>query len=288
MATTTPDRRADSKYRLFGAKGSGSAAVEFLLGELGVEHEVLDAAPWTDPPGTAFAELQIVSKYAQLPTVVAPGGEVLTESVAILWTLAERHSSEWLPLVDTRARAACLRWMTFIAGNVYAAIGVVDYPERWLTEPSQHEALRAGAKGRIALAWRTLARANNSRRLRCQHIALVRRARGVARDPPAGTGVDRTGRGAPGCRRRVGTALAHLVVRAAPNARWRRRLLRALPRAFSAALTPNHPARPRQQSLPWRARRATSIGRVRLRSAEQSSPAASGRRARPACARRRA
>jgi len=157
MITTTPVRNANSKYRLFGAKGSGSAAVEFLLGELGVEHEVLDAAPWTDPPGPAFAELQGISKYAQLPTLMAPGGEVLTESVAILWSLLERHPSGWVPVADRRARAACLRWMTFIAGNVYSAIGIVDYPERWLAEPSQHEPLRAGAKGRIALAWRTLA-----------------------------------------------------------------------------------------------------------------------------------
>ncbi len=82
---------------------------------------------------------------------------MLTESVAILWTLAERHSSHWLPLADTRARAACLRWMTFIAGNVYAAIGIVDYPQRWLADRSRHEALRSGAKARIALAWRTLA-----------------------------------------------------------------------------------------------------------------------------------
>ncbi len=74
MATTTDDRNSSPKYRLFGAKGSGSAAVEFLLAVLDVEHEVLDAASWTDPAGPAFAELQSISKYAQLPTLIAPGG----------------------------------------------------------------------------------------------------------------------------------------------------------------------------------------------------------------------
>jgi len=150
-----------TRYVLYTGKRSGGASIEVMLGALSLEHELKDAAPWTDPVGEYFEELKTVNPLAQLPTLVTPGGEVLSESVAILWTLLERHPSGWVPAPSTRDRATCLRWMHFAAANVYTAVGVADYPARWTTSKSAaaRGAVERAAIARMKLAWDIVAAA---------------------------------------------------------------------------------------------------------------------------------
>lgn len=150
-----------TRYVLYTAKRSGSASVEVMLVALGLEHELKDATPWSNPPGPCFEELKAVNPLGQLPTLVTPGGEILTESVAVLWTLMERHPSEWVPALSTRDRATCLRWMQFAASTVYTAVGVADYPARWTTSRSQaaRSAVDRAAVARMQLGWDIVARA---------------------------------------------------------------------------------------------------------------------------------
>lgn len=148
-----------TKYVLYTAKRSGSASVEALLNALQLDVELKDAAPWTDPSGPYFEELKRVNSLGQLPTLVTPGAEVLTESVAILWTLLERHPSEWVPALSTRDRAQCLRWMQFAAATVYGAVGVADYPARWTTaaEEQVRKTVEDAAVARMKLSWDVIA-----------------------------------------------------------------------------------------------------------------------------------
>jgi GST-like protein len=148
-------------YTLYTARRSGSASVEVLMGALGLDVELRDATPWSEPPGPYFGELKQVNPLGQLPTLVTPGGEVLTESVAILWTVLERHPSEWVPAPSTRDRAACLRWMQFAASTVYAAVGVADYPARWTTAPDKaaRQAVEDAAVARMRIGWDIVAAA---------------------------------------------------------------------------------------------------------------------------------
>lgn len=146
-------------YRLYWARRSGAASVEFLLTQLGVDFELRDATPWSEPPGPAFAELKQVNPLGQLPTLITPGGEMLTESVAILWTLLERHPSRWAPTQSDRRRAQCLRWMCFAATNIYAAVGIADYPERWVAEPDAAKRLADNAVERMRQGWDCVAAA---------------------------------------------------------------------------------------------------------------------------------
>jgi GST-like protein len=150
-----------SRYVLYTANRSGAASVEVMLRALGLDFELKDATPWSDPPGPFFDELKTVNPLGQLPTLVTPGGEILTESVAVLWTLMERHPSEWVPAPSTTKRAACLRWMQFAAGTVYAAVGVADYPARWTTSrsPAARAAVERAAVARMKLGWDIVARA---------------------------------------------------------------------------------------------------------------------------------
>ena len=144
-----------NRYTLYTAKRSGAASVEVLLRALGLEFDLKDATPWDDVPGPFFEELKRINPLAQLPTLITPGEEVLTESVAILWTLLERHPSDWVPPLSTRDRAQCLRWMQFAAATVYAAVGVADYPERWTTaaDTPARKAVEAAAVARMQTGW---------------------------------------------------------------------------------------------------------------------------------------
>ncbi len=146
-------------YTLYTAKRSGAASVEVLLGALALEVDLKDASPWSEPPGPFFEELKQVNPLGQLPTLVTPGGEVLTESVAVLWTLLERHPSEWVPPLSTRDRAKCLRWMQFAASTVYTAVGVADYPSRWTTasDDAARKAAEDAAVARMKLGWDIIA-----------------------------------------------------------------------------------------------------------------------------------
>ncbi len=144
-----------ARYVLYTAPRSGAASVEVMLAALGLDFELREAAPWSEPPGPYFDELTAANPLAQLPTLITPGGEVLTESVAILWTLLERHPGDWLPAASSTDRAACLRWMQFVSSAVYAAVGVADYPDRWTTSRSAaaRAAVERAAVRRMKLGW---------------------------------------------------------------------------------------------------------------------------------------
>jgi GST-like protein len=150
-----------TRYVLYTARRSGAASVEVMLAALGLDFEMKDATPWSDPPGPFFEELKTVNPLGQLPTLVTPGGEILTESVAVLWTLLERHPSDWVPALSTRDRATCLRWMHFVAATVYTAVGVADYPARWTTSrtPAARAAVERAAVARMKLGWDIVAQA---------------------------------------------------------------------------------------------------------------------------------
>lgn len=140
-------------WTLYGSAGSGSAAVEMALALSGQRFRVLRASPWE--PDSAQAELQGLNPLGQIPTLVSPQGEVLTESAAILIHLGLIHpESGLLPTLPER-RAQALRALVFIAANLYAAIGVIDYPSRWCSgeDKALHERVRAGARTRLHHCW---------------------------------------------------------------------------------------------------------------------------------------
>lgn len=143
--------------RLFGSKGSGSAAVEAALTLCGVPFRRVDAATWK--PASALAALGRANALQQIPTLVLPDGAVLTESAAILIHLGLEHPASGLLPADPTARAQAMRGLVFIAANCYAAIGVIDYPERWTMSraAAERERLRKGARARLHRCWEVFA-----------------------------------------------------------------------------------------------------------------------------------
>ena len=142
---------------LFGSQGSGSAAVEIALQRCSLPFKVLRASTWE--ADSAQEALRRVNPLAQIPALQLEDGSVLTESAAILIHLGLCHPAAGLLPAEPGARAQALRGLVFIAANCYAAIGVIDYPERWLpdSEGTQRESLRLGARARLHSYWEIFA-----------------------------------------------------------------------------------------------------------------------------------
>jgi GST-like protein len=135
---------------LYGAKGSGAAAVECALRIAKARFKWVEAASWE--PGPGLKKLKKVNPLAQIPTLVLDDGSVMTESAAILIWLGQRYPKSGL-LPSKPAQA--LRGLVYIAANCYAAIGVIDYPPRFCKDcdDATTERIRAGTKARLHDYW---------------------------------------------------------------------------------------------------------------------------------------
>ncbi len=140
-------------WTLYGSLGSGSAAIEMALRRCGLPFRELRASTWE--PDSARSELLAANAMGQVPTLLDPDGAVMTESVAILMHLGLMFPASGLLPTDPAARAQALRGLVFVADNCYAAIGVIDYPERWLPDAGQPtlDQLRSGARQRLHACW---------------------------------------------------------------------------------------------------------------------------------------
>ena len=145
----------DSRYILYGARGSGSVAVEATLALLGVDHDVQDLAVLSDPAiSDALAQ---INPMRQLPALVLPSGELMTESAAILIWLADNHPQGRLsPPVGDARRAAFLRWMAFVSAAIYALFWIFDEPSRMTDGPAGQTQIKQRIEGRLAQCWATM------------------------------------------------------------------------------------------------------------------------------------
>jgi len=144
-------------YTLYGKKGSGSASTEAALEIIGAPYRIVETASWAT--NAAFDELLKINPLGQIPTLVLPDGGVLSESAAILIHLGSAHPESGLLPSHSSERAQTMRGLVFIAANCYAAISVIDFPERWCKdadEPTQ-ERIRAGTRDRLHQYWEMFA-----------------------------------------------------------------------------------------------------------------------------------
>ncbi|WP_303719046.1 glutathione S-transferase family protein [Brevundimonas naejangsanensis] len=143
-------------FTLYGAAGSGSAPVEATLRLIGLDYRVVEAPTWE---GEAERDkVAAVNPMRQIPVLVTPGGEVITESAAILIWLADAHPHARLsPGLDDPRRAQFLRWMIFIPAAVYSMFWVRDEPSRLVgDDPHAQAAIQQRTIDRIAECWRMM------------------------------------------------------------------------------------------------------------------------------------
>ena len=146
-------------YTLYGKKGSGSASTQAALEVIGAPYRIVETASWDT--NDAFVELLKVNPLGQIPTLVLDDGTAMSESAAILIHLGGAHPESGLLPRDASARAQAVRGLVFIATNCYAAISVIDFPERWCADADADDAvkdrIRAGTRARLHKHWEMLA-----------------------------------------------------------------------------------------------------------------------------------
>lgn len=137
-------------YTLHHSKGCGSTAIEAVLALADAPYRIVDVA-WESIPGDET--LRRLNPLSQVPTLITPGGEVMTESAAILVHLVERFPDAGLaPPPGSDERARLWRWVVFLAVNVYKPIIIGDHPDQWTTGDT--EPLLAGHRAQLERAWK--------------------------------------------------------------------------------------------------------------------------------------
>jgi GST-like protein len=144
-------------YTLYGMRGSGSASIEAALALIGAPWRLVETASWER--NDAYEELLRLNPLGQIPTLVLPDGSALSESAAILIHLGSVHPDSGLLPRAASARAQALRGLVFIAANCYAAISIIDYPERWCEDADEatQQRIRAGTRARLHRHWEIFA-----------------------------------------------------------------------------------------------------------------------------------
>jgi GST-like protein len=143
-----PCRRTAVSYTIFGDKGTGAFSAEAALAEAGAPYEFhfvsLEKREQKKP------EFLAINPSGKVPALRLPEGEVITESAAILLTIADHFpNARLLPAQASTTRAQAYRWLAFMASEVYPMVEISDYPERFVPEGEQAEALRERARARI-------------------------------------------------------------------------------------------------------------------------------------------
>ena len=140
---------------VYGARGSGSVAVEATLTLLGVPYDLVDAPAELSE---AFdATIEVVNPMKQVPALVLPSGEVMTESAAMLIGLADLHpEARMAPTPTDPKRAQYLRWMVYIPAAIYSIYWVRDVPSRLAANLEAEKVIMQRTAERIADCWRMM------------------------------------------------------------------------------------------------------------------------------------
>lgn len=137
---------------LYGAAGSGSIAVEAALTLLGVPYALIEGATWVEE--SARDRVAPRNPMRQVPTLVFPGGEVMTESAAILIALAEAHPQARLcPLAPGRERRQFLRWMVYVSSAIYSLHWIKPDVQRIGAPAGLRDQVVDAVHDRIAFCW---------------------------------------------------------------------------------------------------------------------------------------
>jgi len=139
------------RYTLYGRPGSGSSCVEAMLALTGANHAIVDIGK---ADTQAQDRLKALNPLGQVPTLVLPSGETMTESAAILIHLADLVPAKKLaPPIGDPARALFLRLMVYLSANLYMSFLRYYYPDRYTADPTGAAAVKAAAAARIDYEW---------------------------------------------------------------------------------------------------------------------------------------
>jgi GST-like protein len=133
---------------IYGDRGSGAFSAEAALAEAGAEYEFREVS--LERNEQLKPEYLAVNPAGKIPALQLPEGGILTETLAMLVSIAERRpAARLLPEPGTFERAQAYRWLAFMASEIYPMVEIADYPARFVPEGAQADALRHKARERI-------------------------------------------------------------------------------------------------------------------------------------------
>ena len=141
-------------YKLYWAPNTGAFAPQVMLEEIGLDYErvpiSMAAGEHRQPDYLAL------NPMGQIPVLILPDGAVMSESAAIVIHLAESHPEFGLipPIGDPR-RPTVLRWLLFLACDLYETDLRYYYPDRY-TEDAAPDGVKAAAAARLNRLWAML------------------------------------------------------------------------------------------------------------------------------------
>ena len=143
-------------YKLFARPGWGSVLVEAQLAWYGLPYEIEDIEDLF-ASAAARDKLRPTNPLAQVPTLVLPDGQVMTESAAITLHLAEFVGRDDLvPRPGEAVRPAFLRWLVFIVANIYPTFTYADDPARFVPGETAQQGFRANVDAYRERLWHQL------------------------------------------------------------------------------------------------------------------------------------
>ena len=140
---------------LYGAEGSGSIAVEAALTLLQLPYTLIEGATWAHE--SARERIAPVNAMRQVPTLILPDGEIMTESAAILIDLADRHPAARLaPAIGDSRRRQFLRWMVYVSSAIYSLHWIKPDVTRIGAPAESRDAVVDAVHERIAFCWQNM------------------------------------------------------------------------------------------------------------------------------------
>jgi GST-like protein len=140
---------------LYGAEASGSIAVEAALTLLDIPYQLVEGATWADE--AARDRVAATNPMRQIPALVWPDGEVMTESAAILIDLADSHPASRLsPAVGEASRRQFLRWMVYVSAAIYSLHWIKPDVARIGAPPEARDAVIDAVHRRIEFCWHNM------------------------------------------------------------------------------------------------------------------------------------
>lgn len=140
---------------LYGSQASGSIAVEAALTLLGIPYDLIEGATWAD--ASARDRVAGTNPMRQIPTIIYPSGEIMTESAAILIDLADRHPQAKLaPTVEDPKRRQFLRWMIYVSSAIYSLHWIKPDVKRIGAPPEARDSVVDAVHDRIAFCWQNM------------------------------------------------------------------------------------------------------------------------------------
>lgn len=144
-----------SGITVYGSQGSGSVAVEATLTLLGVPYTLVDISMESEE--ALVAGVGPVNPMKQVPALVLPSGELMTETAAMMIGLADLHpEARMAPALTDPKRAQFLRWMVYVPAAIYSMFWVRDAPSRLAATPEAEEVIKQRTAERIADCWRIM------------------------------------------------------------------------------------------------------------------------------------